>query len=70
MIVQHPVSVEQQESHVLLRRMVERIEGAERLVGLACEPAEQEAVVEGGADDARRISRDAVQGVKSTGSSS
>ena len=37
-----------------------------RLVGLACEPAEQEAVVEGGSDDAQRISRDAVQGIEST----
>src|SRR5947208_15811128 len=61
------MSVEQQESHVLLRRLVERVEGTVRLVWLACEPAEQEAVVEGGSDDAQRISRDAVQGIESTG---
>ena len=66
-IVQEPVSVEQQESHVLLRRMVERVEGTVRLVGLAGEPPEQEAVVEGGSDDAQWISRDAVQGIESTG---
>ena len=61
------MSVEQQESHVLLRRLVERVEGTVRLVGLACQPPEQEAVVEGGSDDAQRISRDAVQGIESTG---
>jgi len=47
--------------------MLERIEGTVRLVGLACQPPEQEAVVEGGSDDAQRISRNAVQGIESTG---
>src|SRR5262249_48298073 len=65
-IVQQTVSIEQQESHVLLCRLVERVEGTVRLVGLSCEPPKQHAVVEGSSDDAQRISRDAVQGVEST----
>ena len=60
------MGVEHQESHVLLCRMVERIEAAERLIRLACEAPEQEAAVESGSDDAQRISRDAVQGIEST----
>ena len=66
--VQHPVGVEQQESDVFLRWMPERVEAAGRRVGLPCEPPQQEAVVEGGADHAWRIARDAVQGVEPTGS--
>ena len=50
--VQHPVRVEQQERHAFLRRKAERVEAAGRVVGLAGEPAHQEAVVEGGADHA------------------
>ena len=66
--LQHPVRVEQQQRHAFLRGKPERVEAAGRLVGLAGEPAHQEAVVEGGADRAGRIARDAVQGVESTGS--
>src|SRR5204862_4614844 len=65
---QHPMSVEQQQGDVFLRRMPERVETAGRGIGLACEPAQQEAVVEGESDHARRISRHAVQAVESAGS--
>ena len=62
--VQHPVRVEQQERHAFLRWEVERVEAAGGRVGLAREPSHQKAVVEGGSEHARRIARDAVQGIQ------
>ena len=60
--------VMQQQSDVFLRRVPERVETPGRRIGLACEPAQQEAVVEGESDHAWRISRHAVQAVESTSS--
>src|SRR5256886_9711752 len=47
-----------------LRWEVERVEAAGGRVGLAREPSHQKAVVEGGSEHARRIARDAVQGIQ------
>ena len=60
--------VEQQERDIFLRRMPERIQATGRIVRFAGEAAHQESVVEGCADHARGIARDALQGVESTGS--
>ena len=62
--VQHPVRVEQEQSHILLRRMPERVETAGRRIGLAGEPAQEQAVVERESDHTWRISRHAVQRVE------
>ena len=66
LIFQQPVRIEQQQSHVFLRRVVERIEAAGRGMGLAGEAEQQQAVVESRADHAGRVASDAVQRVEST----
>jgi hypothetical protein len=68
LVFQHPVRVEQEKRHVFLRRMAERVEAAARLIGLAGKPAHEEAVVEGSADHAGCIARDAVQRLEASGS--
>src|SRR6185295_2466269 len=65
--VQHPVRVEQEERQVLLRRIVQRIEAPRKRVRLPGEASEKEAVVEREANHRRRLARDAVELIESSG---
>ena len=66
--LEHPMCVEQQQRHAFRRREPEGVQTAGRVVGFAGEAAHQQAIVEGGADHARCIARDAVERVEATGS--
>jgi len=67
-VAQHPVGVDQEQRHAFLRREVERVQAPRGRIGFACEPPQQDAVVERGSEHTRRIARDAVQGIQPAGS--